>query len=169
MHCTFGISPHSRNYQDSPSVRSNPMELGNISPRFDEDVQSKFSIARVSNFSVGSQQQKIIRDLEKRNFRMRDYFRLIVLSVKLNIPLFMMNEVIRRKDPDDMYNKAKKEGVKWHQYYEWVLHEIEKNKFNFDMIMEGAEESEAVISKRNSIVSRKRDLSKRLRSLDMTE
>jgi hypothetical protein len=67
---------------------------------------------------------------------MRDFFRLVVLAVKTNIPLFMMNEVIRRKDPDEMYERAKKEGIKFNHFYEWIIHDIEKDKFNFDSSFE---------------------------------
>jgi hypothetical protein len=90
-------------------MKSNPFELAHLSPRFEkfEDDTGKYSIMDKDDFSLGSQRMKILKDLEKKNVTMRDYFRLIVLSVKANVPLFMMNEVIRRKDADEMYERAK--------------------------------------------------------------
>ena len=51
----------------------------------------------------------------------------------------MMNDVIKKKDPNEMYKRAKAEGIKFFQFYEWIVHDIEKDKFNFDTIMESDE------------------------------
>ena len=62
-----------------------------------------------------------------------------MVSAKANVPHFMMNDVIKNKDPDEMYLRAKTEGIKFFQFYEWIVHDIEKDKFNFDTIMESDE------------------------------
>ena len=80
--------------------------------------------------------EQLIHDLEAKKVTMYDFFRLIVFSAKANVPHFMMNGVIRKKDPKKMYEKAKQEGVMFHQFYEWVLNDIERDKFNFDAVMD---------------------------------
>lgn len=42
------------------------------------------------------------------------------------------NKEIQSKNPDEMYQRALSEKVKFYQFYDWILSDIEKAKYSLD-------------------------------------
>lgn len=61
-----------------------------------------------------------------------EFFNMIVISVKLNIPCIQLSERIITKDAGEMFNRAKTQNIKFHQFYEWIVHDIDLAKYGLD-------------------------------------
>jgi hypothetical protein len=62
----------------------------------------------------------------------KEFFKLVVLSVLLSSPSFMIEQLVD-KDPQEMYKRAKKEGIMFQNFHEWIAHDINKTMYTIDL------------------------------------
>jgi len=61
-----------------------------------------------------------------------EFFKLLVLSIKMEKSQFIMNKSLVERDADEMFKRAKNESVKFYQFYEWIEHDIRETMYILD-------------------------------------
>ena len=56
----------------------------------------------------------------------REFFKLVVLSMILNLQPFVINFAFEQNDANEMYKRAQKDGVKFNDFIEWIQHDLNK-------------------------------------------
>ena len=56
---------------------------------------------------------------------------MLVLSMILSLPKFV-NDGLLEKDPNEMYRRAKKADLDFHQFYEWIQNDISRSIYCMD-------------------------------------
>jgi hypothetical protein len=84
-----------------------------------------------SAYSVGQLTTKTkIQDKGKKEF-----FKLVVLSVVMNQPPFMLNRLYE-KDWREMYKRSERDKISFNHYFEWVTNDINKCIYSYDDFIE---------------------------------
>ena len=78
-----------------------------------------------SHFDKFREDKKTLKEEE-------EFFKLVVLSIKMEKSQFILNKRLVEKDADEMFRRAKSEGVKFYQFYEWIEHEIRESMYILD-------------------------------------
>lgn len=92
-----------------------------------------------SHFEKFREDRKTLKDEE-------EFFKLLVLSIKMEKSQFIMNISLVERDADEMFKRAKNESVRFYQFYEWIEHDIRETMYILDKQPEFKQEESVRIS-----------------------